>query len=504
MPDPLKVECPHCGGSLKLKDRSADGRKVRCPKCQEIFKIQLPAEDDVEVLDDLMDDFSGEDDFPEEEPVPKKSAKNAKKSSKKKRKSSGGQIPWAIIGIAAAVIFVIGGAGLAISKLAGSSSANKINMTYLLADADSVVHFKVKELLESPLLASMKNQPQAQAMLNGPTANTVFDYNQMVSITVGWKAGNLSREMAKSMSPFGAGSSPRLADMQTVIVVRSSAATAPEKLTLGAAKFTSETHNGKTYQKKVGDATAGLGFGSVDSFYFPEPNVMVMAMESDMKRVIDQGATQSRRPEFDIINPGLTMLMAVTSTSQNNPDQSVNAPPTQPQLQAFERAVNKTVRGLVAGIKVTDRLDIEFLLKCADSAGAGEVKTAAEGVIADLKQQYEKSKQMLQLMGMEEVIGLADKSLASIKVDQSGSEVTTVAMIPSDIKTVVESVTKKMGGMGMGSRMPGGAGLGGPPGTSGGQATPPAGFDASQVPPGTLPGAAVPPNAAPPAAPANP
>jgi len=440
MADPLKVECPHCGGSLKLKDRSANGKKVRCPKCQDVFKIQLPEEDEMEVLDDLEEDFGSADDFPEEEPVPKKAS--SKKSAKKKRKGEA-KVPWAIIGIAAAVLFFVGGVGVLVSQFIGGSGANKIDMKYLLADANTIVHVNVKEVLESPLLAGILNQPQAQQMLNPPAGNQAFSFKEMVSITSGSKVADASGGLTKSMNPMaqmnGIGALPE-ADSHTVVVVRTSTPIAADKLSSGSSKLTPLTHNGQTYHKKVGEVAAGFGMLTGDCFYFPEPQIMVMAMEADIKQVIDQGAKQARRREFDIINPGMTLLMAVADNQPNNPNPTLTTAADRPELQAIERAVKKSLRVCAMGLKLTDHVDLEMLFQCADSAGAGELKTAVDGGVAELKTQYEKSKQMLQLMGMEEVMGLADKILASIKVELSGSQVTTVAMIPSEVKTVGESL----------------------------------------------------------------
>ncbi|QDU36154.1 hypothetical protein Mal4_04370 [Maioricimonas rarisocia] len=40
----ISAKCSHCQASLKLKDRSAVGRKARCPKCSRTFVIALPDE----------------------------------------------------------------------------------------------------------------------------------------------------------------------------------------------------------------------------------------------------------------------------------------------------------------------------------------------------------------------------------------------------------------------------------------------------------------------------
>ena len=399
--------------------------------------------------------------------------------------------------------------GVLVSQfMGGGGSSNKIDMKYLFADANMVMRANVKEFIDSPLLAGVLSQPPIQQMLNDG-GNRGFSFKDMVSITFGSKVAAPSDGMARTMTPMAQmnGMAPPQAATHTVVVIRTSTPIAVDKLGGGTAKLTPLTHNGQTYHKRDGVLASGIGLSAIDCFYIPEPQVIVMALEADMKQVIDQGAKEVRRPEFDIINPGMTLLMAVADDQPNNPNPTLLSAADRPELQAIERAVKKSLRGAAMGVKLTDRVDLDMLFKCADSAGAGELKTAMEGGVAELKKQYEKSKQMLQLMGMEEVIGLLDKSLASIKVDVSGSQVTTVAMLPSDVQAVGESLVKKLGGMGMGmgSPVPPTTTGFGAPGTSGGLPGAAAGFDPSQLPPGTLPAGAGPPNPVPAnAAPATP
>ena len=185
MADPLKVECPHCGGSLKLKDRSAEGKKVRCPKCQEVFKITLPAEaDELEVYDDFGgDDFGGDEEMPEEE-VPKKS-KSLGKSSKKSKKRKSAPLPWALIGMVAGVLVLLSGLVVVVVKFANSEGSNRIDLTYILPDANMVMHLKVQEMLGSPLLASIINQPASQKLLELQAKQTGIAASQLVSVTNG-------------------------------------------------------------------------------------------------------------------------------------------------------------------------------------------------------------------------------------------------------------------------------------------------------------------------------
>ena len=41
----VSVECPGCAAKLNLPDRSKLGKKIKCPKCEEVFTAEAPNED---------------------------------------------------------------------------------------------------------------------------------------------------------------------------------------------------------------------------------------------------------------------------------------------------------------------------------------------------------------------------------------------------------------------------------------------------------------------------
>ncbi len=41
--NPIPVPCPHCGAVLKVRDPNLLGRKAKCPKCDQAFRIEEPA-----------------------------------------------------------------------------------------------------------------------------------------------------------------------------------------------------------------------------------------------------------------------------------------------------------------------------------------------------------------------------------------------------------------------------------------------------------------------------
>ncbi|MDB5334948.1 MAG: hypothetical protein JWN70_567 [Planctomycetaceae bacterium] len=457
--------------------------------------------------EDAEDEDAGAEKLTEGEPIKTKETSPEEPSLKAKNKEKSGKskFPRAIMAIAAVALLTLGGMVVVVGKFTGNEGSNKIDMTYLLPDANLVAQLKVKEMLESPLLAGVMNTPAAQQMLEMHSSELGVDAKEVISLTVGAK---IDERVPDRNSQSGSAEKVNAPDetqqaSHRVTVIRTSVVLRADEITATKLKATQQTHNGKTYYKLAAVPENRLGIKPSqtrpDSVYFPEPSVMVMASEADLKLVIDQGATQTRRREFDFINPGMTLLMAMAMQSAGDPNAALKTPEDQPQLQALERATNRAVRGGVAGIKITDHLDLEVIAKCADNARAAEMKAALDGLFTHLKSQFVQSKVLLAQLEMNDVIALADKSLSSLKVEVTDSQVVALGTIPSGLKSVGESLSKKMPGM---------AEMGIP------LLRVPVGSDASQVPPkkvlpgtvspertspGTVPPPAVPTGAVPPA-----
>jgi hypothetical protein len=132
--EPISVACEHCGVKLKLKDASAVGKKIKCPKCGQSFTAALvgsaaapaapskkkrppsaeaPPDDDDSPPDDEDADAEGE-------PRPKKKKMKGKKKKKQKESSA---LPFLIAGVALTLLLVVGGVVAAVMMGGGKRSA---------------------------------------------------------------------------------------------------------------------------------------------------------------------------------------------------------------------------------------------------------------------------------------------------------------------------------------------------------------------------------------------
>ncbi len=83
MPSPIRVECPHCFSTFKLKSASAIGKKVPCPKCSDPFVVKEMAS---AVVDDIYQGAEMDDDpYGAPPPVAQQLPGPARRKLKKKK-----------------------------------------------------------------------------------------------------------------------------------------------------------------------------------------------------------------------------------------------------------------------------------------------------------------------------------------------------------------------------------------------------------------------------------
>ena len=133
----ISIECPECDSKLSLADSSKLGKKIKCPKCGEIFVAEAPGDDDeeeeeeVDILSGMDDEDDGDDEEQEEAPRRKptpggksKSGAGGNRPSKGGSSNKGGMNVPVIIGCVAGLIALIGG-GIAVSTMSGGGGAAK-------------------------------------------------------------------------------------------------------------------------------------------------------------------------------------------------------------------------------------------------------------------------------------------------------------------------------------------------------------------------------------------
>jgi predicted Zn finger-like uncharacterized protein len=113
MPDsPLRLACPHCAGRLSIKDASLLGKKIKCPKCKDLFVAELSPEEEEQLPAAVVDEE------PEPEPPPsKKKEQGGNKANNKEirrlQKKSFRAMAWFTFWLCLMPLGLCGGCGLA-------------------------------------------------------------------------------------------------------------------------------------------------------------------------------------------------------------------------------------------------------------------------------------------------------------------------------------------------------------------------------------------------------
>jgi predicted Zn finger-like uncharacterized protein len=208
MTDRISVSCSNCGAGLKV-DAEKAGKKIKCPKCNEVFVA------------------SSEDDFEEEaaEPQRKASPGSGRPGSKgkktpAKKNGGGGGAALALIGGGVALLLIVGVIGLFASGALSSKPAapteavaaaepaapasekpapaaapkaktaevpaSGLGFEWFPAETEVVVTLRMAELWQSPLISALRNDPMVGPQLEAAIApvrdKLEIDFGQDVDV----------------------------------------------------------------------------------------------------------------------------------------------------------------------------------------------------------------------------------------------------------------------------------------------------------------------------------
>lgn len=515
----IEIECPECSATLNLPDSSKLGKKIRCPKCKEVFVAEAP-----EGAEDSDDDVDDEPATPKKG-KPAASGKKGKKSAPSKSGSNAGLL----IGVAIVGLIVVGGGG-AYFMLSGKSApapapmpvaannspaapaapptsapaaesaappaaasppppaATPISPTEKMAglrwmpsDTELVIHVKVAELIKSPLLAGFLNNPlmnqgaapgdpmnfstQAQFGVAPADIESVsFGYakltDEMVKMAVAMKAQQDPKPAgaAATPSPDAMGAALSLFAIQElhyVTIIKSKTAFDLKKL--------SETHVGSTQKELSGKAYYELPVAQTPNskpydmaWWSPEPNLLIMGSKPEVLATVEHGETVIPRKELSATNfQPLLVIAAVLPNLDSNPK---FAPFEQDPSFAAARAVIKNLglQGGSVGLNVTSGIDLQITAMSSTDEGAKALKGLIDGQVKAAKGFFaEYKKTAPPLLGE-----LGDMVLNNLKLDDRNKTVVVSTNIPGTAQDKLQQLPAIVMMMAMTGNM---AAAGGPP-----------------------------------------
>lgn len=523
MADPISVQCPHCKAKLKLKAAPPDGKKVGCPKCKKPFPVKAPpkkkadeddfgdlldevSEDDYEAPDDDEANDEDEDERPargatrsrssgSKSGVAKKGAAKGKKG--RGMKSSAGPL-LAIIGGSVAALALLGGVVWLLMNLSGAKAIHSASGEFIaLLPPDADVYFTARpaDLMASPVLASLLEQPAAKTDLANFERSFGFTPQEVehfcMAVKMDPNAANAAQPgappagnpmLAMPGMPGGMGMK-MLGTNQTgvedaVVILTLKQPFGGKSLAQLTQGWTAKSHNGIGYFVNPNPTGGAIIFGNDKHVIFTEPKWI--------ERTIDrQSLAESNGVLAYLAKDQHLTIVANPKSTATQPAMPPGFSPSMLPNQEMQKLVQE-IASVRMDIKAPGNVDLKVALTCKTDAAAQQMHTETNKQIGQLKQQA--TFFALMLPGIDSVIN-------SVQVTLTGPTMNLSVSVPS---TMVDRLKEQAG------RSPGGASPMFPPGsTFPGSAVPgatptgfPPGLPAGAAPPGTVPPAgAIPPGA---------
>ena len=503
MADPISVQCPHCKVKLKLKAAPPAGKKIGCPKCKKPFPVKAPpkkkvSDDDfLDALDDLAeDDYEApEDEDSQDEAAPSRSTMRSKGGASPKKvakgkkgrakKSSAGPI-LAIIGGSLAALALVGGLVYLLMNLPGGAkggirSASGEFIAFVPADAEMYVGARPADMLASPLLASVVQNPQAKQGLAEVEKSFGFPLTEVEHVFMAVKvdpnavrtgqqaapmAGNPMMGMPPGMPGMpGMGGGNRGGVQDAVFVLRLKQPYGGKGLDQIRQQFPPKTHKDVSYHVSTDP--------NGPAFFFGDDRHVIVTDPTWVERVIE------RKDQAENNN-----LLAYFAKTQHITMVAIqNATATQatlpPGLQAFQnenlQKLGKEISMLRLDINMPGGIDMKATLTCKTDSAAQQIHAETTKGIDGLKQYAEGFKFMMPDAGAD-----IDSVLKSLKVNLTGTNMEVAVSIPSAAFDRLKTMAQQQPGV----TSPGAAAFPSPTSTG---AFPPGLPQPGALPPGTPP-----------------
>ena len=417
----VSVECPGCFAKLNLPDRSKLGKKIKCPKCAEVFVAEAPDDDDddTEMLD--------EDDAPAKASSRRKrpAVGGGKKPSKKSGGSGGGNNA-ALIGGGIAGLLVLVVAGLyfggvfggkqplpavvaevvpvapppvvAAPKVEISPAEKMLALRWMPADTELLIHVKVADIWQAPLLKAALDTPQVAAGVADFQKQMGLLPTEIESVTLG--VADLTGALLRSKSAGGPPAAPpgfgsdlmppnplaniRPEDRRIVVVVRTKKTVDLVALTQAVPGVQQKEQNGKKYVE-VPNPPPQTGSSAG---WAPDSNTLVLGTLADLLATIDRGETVTPRKEFAGVDHTSHLLLA--SVMKETKPEELPAGLEMPAAVAMMQESLKQygMQGASLGLSIKGGFDLNVAVLSGSPDGSIKLKTDIETQLAGLKSQF--------------------------------------------------------------------------------------------------------------------
>ena len=509
MPTRITIECSHCGAKLNLADSSKLGKKIKCPKCSEVF---------VASSDELDDDFDELEDDEADDEMPmrrgkksgvatagKKGTAKSGKGKKGKKKSSGSNMGLIIGGAVGAVVLLGGLVGVlfAVGLFSGAVEIdpNQIIVNsqpgsgafsallkeqvppgpkpipargpvpevakWLPADTEFVVHFRPADVLDSPLVKDVLKSMQFDKQLDAATAEWGIKPADIESVTIGVaQLDKAQQQIQQAQMAMMTGGPPPLSGggMPALGVIKLKKPVTYDDLTKFSLSVAPDQpvnkvqHAGKEYLESKDPKTNMTG-----SAYLASDTIIVTGDTPSVKAAMEQGAVSKPLPNFGFVDWTDQLTLAIAPQDSDAMRQQMSAGmKANPMLAVALRPIAEGADGFSLGLTVKGGVEAEIAVGCTDAEKTESIVKSLTDLIEMGRGQYSELKSQLPPWAQP----LTDEIVNNVKVAGSNR----VVLVDTNIPDSAQAQLAQLPGMLMAQFMMSAA-LGGNRGPGGAQQT---------------------------------
>lgn len=327
-----------------------------------------------------------------------------------------------------------------------------LDLTWIQADAEILLHFKVAEAWNSALLTPFHDAEGVAGFFDEMAAATGVQFNDIDSITAGVSKVD---ELAQTAAIAGPGALANTTDA-LVAVVRLQSLYDFQFLDAQTDLFEKADHNGTSYYRS-------LDGGQTPCIYLPDSKTLVLADQAVLEGMIETGPTAAQRPELAFLDTSRQLLIAfLPKDPAALTDQIPEEPTGSPGGDALIAAIKGKLEGVALGFGITDNFEIQLQLLGADETAAGDMNVALGQVTQELTGMW----QLMKGAAPEPIQPVVDTLLRSLQTSSQGDVATLSARLSSQAIQRMVAAAQEMIPMMLGGMMAGG-GPGAGPGPGG-------------------------------------
>ncbi len=465
----ISVECPSCLAKLNLADSSKLGKKIRCPKCTEVFTPEAP--DDDEDFDDDIEDEPKRGASKKPSSGGAAASKGAKKGAKKGGSSGGGSnLPLIIGGVVGLLALV--GTGLFLSGIFSSkplpappvmqpmtmappapvappppqiSPAEKVlGLRWMPAETDVIIHAKLADIWQAPLLKEPLKSPTIATGLKEFEKQFGMPPSEIESVTIGFV--DLTAGVAKKLGAgpsagvpgFPAGPAfPMISpeEIHYVTVVRTKKPIDWKLISQTIPNGGLKDKNGKAYFEVTGNPMQPANGG-----WSPDSNTLILATSKELMATIERGETVVPRKELAGINhlPHLVVAGVVRGLRSDEIQQAeannVTFPPFVAEMWGPNGKYAPRMGSL--GLSVKGGFDLQISAASNTTEGSQNIKVAFESFVKEIRPMFDAYKTTAPPLIGE----LGELLLTNLKIEEQNQKVTLSTGVPDSAQEKLEQL----------------------------------------------------------------